>query len=219
MKIKTKERQIMLLVLIIAICSAVIPTVVAGSTNNNAKYTTLVITTKNLQDLQNNYYIESPVYKNQWLLVYYPNILNVDSSRVKPSPIVNKNKQSTGRNGVMVADLSKTPKYWGECVSLVKTLSGNNAQTSQWVPGTNVLSAKILAPGTVIATFTNGKYASKSGESHAAIVAGYDGKGTLWVFDQNYVQKGLVGFHSLPKGGHGEHYANDYYIVTIKNTN
>lgn len=67
----------------------------------------------------------------------------------------------------------------GECVSLVQTYVPEIGNTSTWRPGPNVksLDDDILPPGTVIATFWNKTYPSRSGGNHAAFYLGHNEKG------------------------------------------
>ena len=71
----------------------------------------------------------------------------------------------------------------GHCVALIKACSGAPA-TTQWRGGQAVYSspAGSIAPGTVIATFLNGRYPNKTGW-HAAIYINHDERG-IWVWDQ-----------------------------------
>jgi len=71
----------------------------------------------------------------------------------------------------------------GQCVSLIKKCSPA-PQTSLWLPGKKVLSLaqNTIKPGSIIATFKNGKYPNKAGY-HAAIYIKHDENG-IWVWDQ-----------------------------------
>lgn len=69
----------------------------------------------------------------------------------------------------------------GHCVSLIKTCS-EAPNTNHWKQGKKVLNQTKLAPGTVIATFKNGRYPNKTGW-HAAIYISHDSDG-IWVWDQ-----------------------------------
>jgi len=68
----------------------------------------------------------------------------------------------------------------GHCVSLIKRCT-QAPLTAQWRPGNKVIDSNIL-PGTVIATFKNGRYPNVSGH-HAAIFIKQDKSG-IWVWDQ-----------------------------------
>lgn len=68
----------------------------------------------------------------------------------------------------------------GHCVSLIKQCT-NAPQTTQWQAGKKVLG-QALAPGSIIATFKNGKYPNKRGY-HAAIYIEQTPQG-IWVWDQ-----------------------------------
>ena len=76
-----------------------------------------------------------------------------------------------------------------ECVGLVKEAIPGIGHTPTWREGDKIIGPgdPPLEPGTAIATFTDGKYTSKSGESHAAIFLGYgtkDGRDGIRVLDQ-----------------------------------
>lgn len=86
----------------------------------------------------------------------------------------------------------------GHCVSLIQTCSAA-PHTSQWRQGPRVKGLS-LQPGTVIATFRNGKYPNVTGW-HAAIYISQDSQG-IWVWDQwvgKPVHKRLIRF----KNGRG----------------
>ncbi len=68
----------------------------------------------------------------------------------------------------------------GHCVSLIKHCT-QAPVTSRWRPGDSVIGSKVL-PGTVIATFKNGRYPNVTGH-HAAIFIEQDDRG-IWVWDQ-----------------------------------
>ena len=68
----------------------------------------------------------------------------------------------------------------GHCVSLIKKCSAA-PQTAFWRAGSKVLG-NYVKPGTVIATFRNGRYPNRSGY-HAAIYIKQDERG-IWVWDQ-----------------------------------
>lgn len=71
----------------------------------------------------------------------------------------------------------------GHCVSLIKQCS-DAPNTVDWRPGKQVLKqpAGAISPGTIIATFENGRYPSRSGY-HAAIYISHNQYG-IWVWDQ-----------------------------------
>jgi len=68
----------------------------------------------------------------------------------------------------------------GHCVSLIKRCSGA-PRTEVWRPGSPVLNSN-LPPGTIIATFKNGRYPNQTGH-HAAVYIEQDHRG-IWVWDQ-----------------------------------
>jgi len=101
----------------------------------------------------------------------------------------------------------------GHCVSLINDCTGAPF-TSEWRPGAPVLNSKLPA-GTVIATFKNGRYPSKSGH-HAAIYIEQDHQG-IWVWDQwrgKPVHKRLIRVRN-DKARPGNT-AQDYKVVLIK---
>jgi hypothetical protein len=56
----------------------------------------------------------------------------------------------------------------GNCVALVQALT-NVGHTSTWRPGERVMDAITIIPGTVIATFENGRYPNRPTGNHAAL--------------------------------------------------
>ncbi len=81
----------------------------------------------------------------------------------------------------------------GHCVSLIKQCSGAPT-THNWREGEKV-RGRSLEPGTIIATFRNGRYPNKTGW-HAAIYISQDSQG-IWVWDQwvgKPVHKRLIRF-------------------------
>jgi len=83
----------------------------------------------------------------------------------------------------------------GHCVSLIKQCTAI-PHTTYWRPGNKVINSDII-PGTVIATFKNGRYPSKSGY-HAAIYLSQTNQG-IWVLDQwqgKAVHKRLIRFRN-----------------------
>jgi hypothetical protein len=99
---------------------------------------------------------------------------------------------------------------YGQCVSLVSTLSKSDVAPRNWIKGREVLSGNVK-PGTVIATFSGEKY----NNHHAAIFSGYvPGSKVIDVWDQNWVghskyydSMGLIGRHSIN--------GTQYYVVQI----
>jgi hypothetical protein len=55
----------------------------------------------------------------------------------------------------------------GNCVTMVQKLT-DVGHTSSWKPGERVLGSKNISPGTVIATFENGRYPNRHTGNHAA---------------------------------------------------
>lgn len=108
--------------------------------------------------------------------------------------------------------------YRGQCVSLGKALSKNNA--AGYRRGHKVMSSNMIQPGTVIATFRpDGTYDSWGGTGHVAIFRGYvyggSGRTGIQVWDQNYVSPYVVGRHNLMSYGTGVNDADNYYTVMV----
>jgi len=118
-------------------------------------------------------------------------------------------KRETGSNATEVAD--NFGGFWGECVSLVKAATKNNAVTSSWRRGANVFDG--LAAGTAIATFPGGRYSG-----HTAILLSYVKSGGkvvgMRVADQNWLAR-EVKRHVIRKGGSGVANANNYFAVLV----
>ena len=86
----------------------------------------------------------------------------------------------------------------GHCVALIQTCSPA-PHTKYWRPSIPV-KGNVISPGSIIATFKNGRYPNKSGY-HAAIYISQNKQG-IWVWDQwvgKPVHKRLIRF----KGGKG----------------
>lgn len=101
----------------------------------------------------------------------------------------------------------------GHCVSLIKQCA-NAPQTIDWKPGKKVLGQK-LAPGSIIATFKNGKYPNKRGY-HAAIYIDQTPQG-IWVWDQwvgKPVHKRLIRFRKDKASASNT--AQAYRVVRVK---
>ncbi len=100
----------------------------------------------------------------------------------------NVERQSSGGDVINHGDLvCNTPDRFkglvvgdGHCVSLIKRCT-QAPITSRWRPGDAVIGSKV-EPGTVIATFKNGRYPNVTGH-HAAIFIEQDDRG-IWVWDQ-----------------------------------
>jgi hypothetical protein len=90
----------------------------------------------------------------------------------------------------------------GNCVALVQKLT-DVGHTSSWKPGERVLDSKNISPGTVIATFENGRYPNRHTGNHAAFYL-YSGPNSMKtgkpayivVMDQ-WVRKGHVSARSI----------------------
>lgn len=101
----------------------------------------------------------------------------------------------------------------GHCVSLIRQCSAA-PRTNEWRPGSSVLNSQ-PRPGTVIATFKNGRYPNQTGH-HAAIYIKHDETG-IWVWDQwvgKPVHKRLIRIRNdnASPGNTAQHYK----IVRIK---
>lgn len=118
-------------------------------------------------------------------------------------------KHETGANATEVAD--NFGGFDGECVSLVKAATKNNATTSTWRRGAGVFSG--LASGTAIATFPGGRYSG-----HTAIFLSYVRSGGsvvgIRVADQNWLAR-EVKRHVIRRGGSGVSNANNYFAVIV----
>lgn len=80
-------------------------------------------------------------------------------------------------------ELEKKPSVGNkQCVDLIKILAKAPA-TIAWKEGDMVRGNSLLATGTAIATFSDGKYANRSSGNHAAFYIGQDVTG-IWVVDQ-----------------------------------
>lgn len=106
-------------------------------------------------------------------------------------------------NATQVAMGPATDKYSfvGECVSLVKSLSGRTAPTSEWRPGEKVMDAAWIADGTAIATFHGSSYRNDTTD-HTGFFGGYvyDTSGNrigFTMLDQNYHTDGRVNKHDI----------------------
>ena len=90
----------------------------------------------------------------------------------------------------------------GNCVSLVQKLT-DVGHTSRWKPGERVMDGKNIAPGTVIATFENGRYPNRHTGNHAALYL-YSGPNSqktgkpayIVVMDQ-WIRKGRISARSI----------------------
>ncbi len=102
----------------------------------------------------------------------------------------------------------------GHCVSLIKRCSGA-PDTRFWHAGSNVMQAAApLAPGSIIATFRNGKYPNITGW-HAAIYISHGPEG-IWVWDQwvgKAVHKRLIRYRN--DGADPGNTAQEYRQVLI----
>lgn len=101
-----------------------------------------------------------------------------------------------------VTDVAGTGKYYGQCVSLVKDLTGMPA-TSEWRAGDALkgYNDPPLQPGTVIATMDeNGRYPGpEDDDKHAAIFVRYEeqnGKKGMVIYDQYLSKKEKNGVKS-----------------------
>lgn len=82
-----------------------------------------------------------------------------------------------------VDDLDQTDKVGSkQCVALLQYYA-RLPQTTTWKEGKSVIGNFLLAKGTAIATFANGKYQSHTTGNHAAFYISQDAAG-IWVMDQ-----------------------------------
>jgi hypothetical protein len=78
-----------------------------------------------------------------------------------------------------------------QCVALVEYYAKAPAPAAvRWHQGPAVKGNLLLAKGTAIATFVNGKYASLPHGNHAALYVSQDMSG-LWVVDQYFGSNGI----------------------------
>lgn len=85
----------------------------------------------------------------------------------------------------------------GECVDIIKELVPGliGISTHTWKAGAMVKDSANLAPGTAIATFTNGRFPHANTGQHAAIFVAHAGAG-FWVVDQ-YRASITVRYHHM----------------------
>ena len=90
----------------------------------------------------------------------------------------------------------------GNCVALVQKLT-DVGHTSQWRPAERVMDAKNIAPGTVIATFEDGRYPNRHTGNHAALYL-YSGPNSMKTGKPAYIvvmdqwkRKGRVSARSI----------------------
>jgi len=110
--------------------------------------------------------------------------------------------------------------YWGECVSACKALAKNDAATSQWRSGMQVVAGGVSS-GTVIARFSGSNGGFVSGIDHAVIFKGYvyDNQQNLIgieVWDQRWPPENYVlRKHKISRSGNGVSNADNYYTVMV----
>lgn len=204
LKVKINNRLIILVTLSLIFCIAIMP---AQASKSKAAHD-LMITSTNLNALN----------QGQWAVYSatpYPSKLLVYGSAID---VPYQKKVVVGKiSAIEVADYQGT--HWGECVSFANALSKSTLNNKYWILGRNVVLSGDVKPGTVIATFSNGKYTNTRGSSHTAIFREYvrDSKGKIIgfsVWDQNYVQTGIVGRHDI-RAGSGPSQATNYYVVQV----
>jgi hypothetical protein len=90
----------------------------------------------------------------------------------------------------------------GNCVALVQKLT-DVGHTSRWRPAERVMDAKNIAPGTVIATFEDGRYPNRHTGNHAALYlhsgpnSMKTGKPAYIVVMDQWIRKGRVSARSI----------------------
>lgn len=103
----------------------------------------------------------------------------------------------------------------GQCVAYVQKCS-TLGPTGSWLQGALVKGNKEIQPNTVIATFVDGKYASKTdGSSHAAVYLSQDATG-IWVYDQwkgQKVHKRCIRFNGAARKATAVNDGDRYYVV------
>ncbi|MDA8453433.1 BPSL0067 family protein [Acidovorax sp. GBBC 3334] len=88
-----------------------------------------------------------------------------------------------------------------QCVALVKAYAKTPA-SSLWKEGAAVKGNTLLAKGTAIATFVDGRYPNKATGNHAALYVGQDAGG-IYVIDQ-WSSSGTIQSRKLPFLGKGK---------------
>jgi len=107
----------------------------------------------------------------------------------------------------------------GQCVSLVKSLSGRTGATTGWSKGIRALDNCSTIPlGTAIARFNGSVYNGSNGNGHVGFLCGCtistSGTTAIKLCDQNWGLDGLVRRHSLTPTGTGSlSDAGAYYVV------
>ena len=90
-----------------------------------------------------------------------------------------------------------------QCVALIKEFT-SAPPTAMWKEGKAVKGNLLLAKGTAIATFINGKYPNHASGNHAAFYISQDSLG-IWVVDQwstsKTIQKRRLTFKGQDKNG------------------
>jgi hypothetical protein len=98
---------------------------------------------------------------------------------------------------------SKPPVGTKQCVALIKEYT-SAPQTVMWKEGKPVKGNLLLAKGTAIATFVDGKYPNHASGNHAAFYISQDAVG-IWVVDQwsasKTIQKRRLTFKGQDKNG------------------
>jgi hypothetical protein len=99
-----------------------------------------------------------------------------------------------------------------QCVELIQHYV-RIGQAATWQQGAKVLGNTIIAVGTVIATFVNGRYPNYSHGNHAAFYLGQDAGG-IWVMDQwkNDITKPRVSKRYIKKLRNGGIRSDGTYI-------
>jgi hypothetical protein len=121
--------------------------------------------------------------------------------------------------------------FWGECVSLVKTMTLVDANTVNWFAGNYVMNMTDITPGTVVAIFSktrtnnklplyNGDCVNSCSPRHVAIFEDFvyvnNVKKGFKVLDQNYDSKGVIELHNIyisPTNSKQYDDAGEYRIV------
>jgi len=117
--------------------------------------------------------------------------------------------------------INKSGQYDGQCVSLVRALTGNSVFTGGWKKGQQITPSSSIKPGTLIATFPNGSNydtKNKTGKAHTGIYLGKTSS-YIWILDQNWREashddSGTTGIHKIyfnENGGVTDAYF--YYVV------
>lgn len=166
--------------------------------------TPIVITSDNLAVFNNG------VYDGNNRLLW-----NDSGTKYGGNRFSNSYKTSVTINNVAYTRVNAYGDTTGQCVSLVKSLSGRTGATSGWSKGLRAVdSCASVSIGTAVATFSGSIYSG-----HTGFLCGCSAS-AITLCDQNYASPtdGLVRRHSLSKTGTNTvSDAGAYYVVLSSN--